>query len=89
MPTVHLTIKGKVQGVFYRAAAKDIAETMGLTGWIRNTGEGNVEALATGPGEQVEAFINWCRKGPPKAIVTEVTIASKAEENFDRFRIVK
>jgi acylphosphatase len=42
MPTVHLLVKGKVQGVFFRATAKDVADKMGVKGWVRNTEEGNV-----------------------------------------------
>ena len=61
MPTVHLLIKGKVQGVFYRASAKNIAKENGITGWIKNTKEGDVEAMISGSQEQVDMFIKWCR----------------------------
>ncbi len=46
--TVHLLIKGKVQGVFYRDTAKTTAKQLGVTGWVRNTPDGHVEALVTG-----------------------------------------
>ena len=41
MPTVHLLISGKVQGVFFRATAKDVADEIGITGWVKNTDEGD------------------------------------------------
>ena len=48
MPTIHILVKGKVQGVFYRATAKEMADRYGITGWVRNTEEGNVELMASG-----------------------------------------
>jgi acylphosphatase len=89
MPTVHLLIQGKVQGVFYRASARDVAEELKLTGWVRNTKEGHVEALVTGNNEKLQRFINWCKKGPSDAVVTEVQVTEKKEENFERFRVIK
>jgi len=89
MPTVHLLIKGKVQGVFYRATAKDVAKELGLTGWVKNTKEGHVEALASGSNEQLQQFISWCKKGPAKAIVTDVEINFTKEEAFEAFKIIR
>jgi acylphosphatase len=89
MPTVHLLIRGRVQGVFYRATAKDVAEELKLTGWIKNTREGNVEIVATGSDEQLRQFIGWCRQGPPKATVSDVEITNKTEETFDSFKIAR
>ena len=60
MPTVHLLIKGKVQGVFYRATAKTIAKENRVTGWIKNTKEGDVEAMVSCTKEQLEKFVAWC-----------------------------
>lgn len=87
MPTVHLLIKGKVQGVFYRASAKEKADEFALTGWVRNTEEGHVEAIATGTQQQLDEFIAWCRKGPSRAQVTEVMPTDIPEEQFERFTI--
>ncbi|MGZ3838281.1 MAG: acylphosphatase [Flavisolibacter sp.] len=89
MPTFHLIIKGKVQGVFYRAEAKKQAEELGLTGWVRNTGEGHVEAFVSGPGSEVQAFIEWCRRGPSRAMVTAVTATVKEETVFKGFQILR
>lgn len=89
MPTIHLLIKGKVQGVFYRATAKKIADKLNLTGWIKNTKEGNVEAMVTGNKEQLEQFVNWCKKGTENAEVKEVIAGNKREMYFNDFEIIK
>ena len=89
MTTVHLLIRGKVQGVFFRASAREQAESIGLTGWIRNTGDGSVEAVVTGHVEGVNEFIRWCRTGPPKAEVKDLQVTSKEPESFDSFRVLR
>ena len=87
MPTRYLLIRGKVQGVFYRATAKEVAEKTGLTGWVKNTAEGHVEALVTGTEEQLQSFIKWCWKGPSRAVVTAVEVQEREEQNFRDFSI--
>ena len=87
MPTIHLIIKGTVQGVFYRATAKKIADELGITGWIKNTEDENVEAMVTGCEKQLEEFISWCRKGPAKASVTDVITRPERETLFEIFLV--
>ena len=87
MPTIHLLITGEVQGVFYRATAKEIAEQIGLTGWVKNREDGSVEAMAVGTEEQLQRFIEWCKIGPSKAVVTNVTLTQVADEHFTAFTI--
>jgi len=89
MPTIHLLIKGKVQGVFYRASAKDMAIKLGLKGWVKNTKEGDVEITVQGPDDLLKEFVDWCYKGPPSAQVTEIEKEELAEETFQDFRIRK
>ncbi|ANE52708.1 acylphosphatase [Flavisolibacter tropicus] len=89
MPTVYLLIKGKVQGVFYRATAKEEADQLQLTGWIKNTEEGHVEAVASGSQYALDQFISWCKKGPRKAEVSEVEIKTLPEETFEQFSILR
>jgi acylphosphatase len=89
MKTVHLLIKGNVQGVFYRASAKDVAEQLNVKGWIRNTEEGNVEATVSGDDDEVDRFVEWCRKGPSKAEVAEVIVTSKPDQGFLDFQIIR
>ncbi len=89
MPTKHLLIKGKVQGVFYRATAKEIAEKLGLTGWVRNTDEGHVEAVISGPAGAVQQFVEWCWQGPRRAAVTAVDAVDFPEESFTGFTVIR
>lgn len=89
MPTVHLIVSGKVQGVFFRANAKDLADEIGITGWVKNCEDGNVEAMAQGSEEQLQKFVEWCKKGPPKAIVTDVKIATADAELFEEFSVIR
>lgn len=89
MPTQHLLIKGTVQGVYYRASAREVADAIGLTGWIRNTPEGHVEAMVTGMPYQLQDFLVWCRKGPSGASVTAIEVEERSEESFVGFRIIR
>ena len=89
MPTNHILIKGKVQGVFFRATAKDVANELGLTGWIKNTKEGDVEATVSGDDQQLKKFIEWCKRGPDRAIVEEVIINQEEETTFKSFTVIR
>lgn len=89
MPTVHLVISGKVQGVFFRATAKDVADEIGITGWVKNTAEGDVEIKATGNHDQLQKFIEWCKVGPRRAIVTNVSVTNIDEEHFKKFNVLR
>jgi len=89
MKTIRLTIKGKVQGVFYRATAKDVADLIGVKGWVRNLPDNNVEIIATASEETLQKFINWCKQGPPKARVVDVIVEALDLEEFNGFRIIR
>ena len=89
MKTVQLTIKGKVQGVFYRATAKDVADLTGIKGWVKNLPDKNVEITATAPEETLQKFINWCKQGPPKSRVDEVIVEELKPQEFNGFRIIR
>ena len=71
---VHLVIRGRVQGVWYRASAGKEARRLGLAGWVRNLPDGAVELAAEGPSEALDALIAWCWKGPPLARVDDIKI---------------
>ncbi|NMG54723.1 acylphosphatase [Aromatoleum aromaticum] len=71
-----LTIRGRVQGVYYRASAQDEGVRLGLEGWVRNRLDGSVEALVAGPETAVEHFIEWARRGPPAAHVHDVAVTA-------------
>jgi acylphosphatase len=83
-----LVIKGRVQGVAYRASAQDEGLRLGLVGEVRNRPDGSVEALVEGPRKAVEEFIRWCKRGPPAARVAEVEVAwSGARGEYRDFAI--
>jgi acylphosphatase len=69
-----LVIRGRVQGVGYRDSAVQAAFELGVLGWVRNHRDGSVEAHVQGAPAMVERFAVWCRRGPPLARVSEVTI---------------
>ncbi len=87
MPTVHLIVKGKVQGVFYRANAKKAADKNGVKGWVQNTPDGNVEITASAEQEPLESFIQWCHKGTTAAKVSEVVVTEVGDQPFADFVI--
>lgn len=72
MKTLHLRIHGRVQGVWFRESMRQEAEKLGVTGWVRNTADGAVEAMLQGDDAAVATLIEWCRKGPPLAHVTRI-----------------
>lgn len=83
---VRLLIRGRVQGVYFRASAADAAHGLGLRGWVRNLADGRVEALAQGPREALDSFVDWCRRGPPAAKVDEVLEEwSEAKDDLEGF----
>ena len=69
---VHVHIEGYVQGVFFRASTRDIAERLRLKGWVMNLPDGSVEAVFEGPMDLLKEAVRWCHKGPPGASVTNV-----------------
>ncbi|MGD8971090.1 MAG: acylphosphatase [Desulfobacterales bacterium] len=71
----HIIISGIVQGVFFRVETQRAAQRYGVNGWVRNKRDGTVEALIEGERDKVEAMLDWCRKGPPRAVVDRVDVA--------------
>lgn len=74
----HVHVRGRVQGVCFRAETLDMAEAVGVTGWVRNLHDGRVEAVFEGPREKVDQAVAWCRHGPPAASVTGVELVWEA-----------
>jgi len=65
-------ISGRVQGVFFRDSTREKAEELGLSGYVENTPDGDVEALFEGPSEKIKQMLRWCEQGPPDASVENV-----------------
>ncbi len=89
MKTIRLIIQGKVQGVFFRATARDIADDLGIKGWVRNLPDRNVEIRATATEALLQKFIDWCKLGPPKAKVDDEIVEELDLEEFNSFRIIR
>lgn len=70
----HVLISGHVQGVFFRGYTQRRANALGVTGWVRNLPDGQVEAVIEGDEARVNEMVAWCRQGPPNALVTGVEV---------------
>ena len=85
---VHLLISGRVQGVAFRYYTQDIAQGLGVMGWVRNCWDGKVEIIVEGEEEKVKKLISWCYQGPGSAIVEKVDIEwEKYRGEFNSFAI--
>lgn len=82
-----VVVRGRVQGVWFRDSCRREAEAAGVTGWVRNTLDGDVEAVFEGEPDAVERVIAWCRKGPPRAVVTDVSAREEAPQGERGFRV--
>lgn len=83
-----IIVKGRVQGVGFRANAKRVADSMQIQGQVKNLLDGSVWILAEGTAENMEDFIAWCRSGPAMAAVKEVEITDGAVEHIEGFTIL-
>ena len=84
---VRVVITGRVQGVFFRDACREHARAEGLAGWVRNRGDGAVEAEFEGPHAAVDRVVAWCHDGPPRAQVEHVTVTTIPTLGARGFRI--
>ena len=80
-------VSGRVQGVFFRAWAKEQADALGVSGWVRNRSDGSVEGLVAGEEEAVAAMIDRLRSGPPAAKVERLTEEPSDEPAGEGFAV--
>ncbi|MGX5820564.1 acylphosphatase [Chitinophaga lutea] len=83
-----ITVKGNVQGVYFRATARSVAVRLGLTGAVKNLPDGNVWIVAEGPADAMQEFIDWCRLGPTGAKVSSLEIVEGPVEEYRGFEIL-
>jgi acylphosphatase len=83
----HLLVSGHVQGVSYRDSCRRVAEAHDVTGWIRNLGKGQVEAVFEGEPAAVDAVLDWARHGPDLATVSDLKIREEAPHGLQGFQI--
>ena len=74
MRRAHAIIRGRVQGVSFRASTAAQAKQLGLVGWVKNRDDGAVELEVEGTPEQVASLLTWCEQGPPHARVARVVV---------------
>lgn len=82
-----LRIRGKVQGVWYRASARNKAVELGLRGFVRNEPDGSVYAEAEGEESALQSFRRWCEEGPERARVERVDVEEGDPQGFTAFEI--
>ena len=86
---VHLSVRGRVQGVFFRASTQREAKRLGLTGWVKNRADEGVEILAEGEEDGLKELIAWANRGPSAARVERVDVRWRSfVGDFSDFRIV-
>jgi len=87
MQAISIHVIGKVQGVFFRQSAKELALNLKIFGFIRNENDGSVYIEVEGSEKNLKKFIEWCSKGPEKASVSKIEVKSIPEKKFSAFEI--
>ncbi len=87
MTRARVQVRGRVQGVFFRAEARARAESLGVAGWIRNLPDGGVEAAFEGEDDRVDSMVEWCRRGPAGAEVEAVDVELEEPVGETGFRV--
>jgi len=86
---LHAIIEGRIQGVGFRAFVYDCAQSLGLTGWVRNKGESQVEVWAEGPQADVDRLLAYLKRGPSMSYVTNIEVDRPAPESkYNRFLVL-
>ncbi|WP_159623134.1 acylphosphatase [Ruania rhizosphaerae] len=83
----HVLVSGRVQGVAFRAHSRRRAERLGVAGWVRNLGDGRVEAWVEGPPDAVGGMLDWLETGPGGAVVTERSVQDEQPAGHTSFEI--
>jgi acylphosphatase len=87
---VQLFIRGRVQGVFFRAATQREARRLGIGGWVKNRNDGSIELVAEGEEEAIKELVSWSQHGPSAARVENVEVRWRGYTGeFAEFRIVE
>jgi acylphosphatase len=84
---IHVVVHGHVQGVFFRDTLRRSAREHDVSGWVRNRGDGTVEAVFEGDDSAVERMVDWMRSGPSSAWVERVDITEEEPEGLSDFGV--
>jgi acylphosphatase len=82
-----IVVGGKVQGVFFRASAREKADELHIRGFVRNQADGSVYIEAEGDEENLKEFIRWCHHGPPQAKIEKSDLREGTLKHFTEFTI--
>lgn len=86
---LNITVKGKVQGVFFRKSTKAVADQLGVRGFVLNEPNGDVYIEAEADDTFLDMFIDWCNEGPEDAEVNAVESHEGELKNYRNFEVVK
>lgn len=89
MKHLDITVKGKVQGVFYRASTKAVADQLGIRGTVKNQPDGDVFIEAEGEPAMLDMFLDWCKEGPENAEVSVIESHEGQLKNYRNFEVLK
>jgi len=89
MRHVNISVKGKVQGVYFRLTTKAIADHLGIKGFVTNLSDGSVYVEAEGDQFSLDSLIEFCEEGPERAEVAHVSVEDGELKNFKNFEVVK
>lgn len=89
MKHLNITVKGYVQGVFYRASTKAVADQLGVKGFVQNESDGNVFIEAEGDEVSLDMFLDWCKEGPEHAKVISVESHEGELKNYRNFDVLR
>lgn len=82
---LHIKVYGLVQGIFFRASAREKANALGITGFARNEPDGSVYIEAEGANKNLDEFLKWCHLGPSLAQIEKVIVTEDTLKNFSNF----
>lgn len=88
MKRARVTVRGLVQGVYFRADTRSRARSLGVRGWVRNAADGSVEAVFEGDDERVDSMVAWCERGPAGAHVEDMEVTWEEPQGEREFRVI-
>lgn len=89
MKHINIKVTGRVQGVFFRVSTKAVADQMGVKGIVKNEKDGSVYIEAEADETTLTMFLEWCKEGPDKSVVENVSVEHGEMKNYRNFEVVK
>lgn len=89
MKYLHIKIKGRVQGVDFRASTKAVADQLKIRGTIHNEKDGTISVEAEGDDQMMEQFLEWCQEGPEYAIVESIEVDEASDKAYKNFEVIR